>query len=200
MLLIDHPPRDIPPREYFNPATNEFISVPGRHIDAIHLKLEHSLISIAAWESKWHQSFIDKENMTPEEFVDYVRCMTISPPKNPDVYMDLEQEDYERIGAYMNDPMSAIDLTGVKKKKNVRRKEAETAESIYFAMFQLGIPMDCEKWHFNRLVALIDYCAEHDGGGGGKGSGAPKPKSQRELMEFYHALNQKNRKKYNSKG
>ena len=201
MLPIDHPARDIPDQEYFNNATQEFIKIPGRHVDAIHLQLEHSLMSIARWESKWHTSFLGREQMTPEEFLDYVRCMTVNPQKNPETYQNLERGDFERIMAYMNDPMSAIDLTAKKKKKS-RKKTADTAESIYFAMIQLGIPVEWgEKLHFNRLSALIDYCAENDGGGGGsKGSMQNRPKSQQEMMEFYHALNQKNRKKYNSKG
>ena len=202
MLPIDHPARDIPELEYFDNSTQEFIHIPARHVDAVHLQLEHSLMSIAKWESKWHTSFLSKEQMTPEEFLDYLRCMTINGQKNPEVYKNLEQEDYQKIMEYMNDPMSAIDMTAKKtKKKKPGRKTADTAEAIYFAMIQLGIPLDCEKWHFNRLSALIDYCAENDGGGGGsKGAMQNRPRSQKEMMEFYHALNQKNRKKYNSKG
>lgn len=200
MLPIDHPAHDIPQLEYFDNIRQEFITIPARHVDAIHLQLEHSLLSIAKWEGKWHTSFFSTEQMTPEQFLDYVRCMTINTQKNPNVYTDLTQEDFEAIMAYMGDQMSAIDVSAKKKKKS-RKKETETAESVYFSMTQLGIPFDCEKWHINRLIALIDYCADHDGGGGGSsGSGANRPKSQKELMEFYHALNQKNRKKYNSKG
>ena len=197
MLPIDKPARDIPEREYFNNRTQEFVTVPGRHIDAIHLRLEHSLLSIARWESKWHIPFLSHEQMTPEEFLDYVRCMTVNPQKNPDVYLALEQEDFERILAYMADPMSAAEAAEKKRKKPGKRK-AETAESVYFAMAQLGIPFDCEKWHFNRLSALINYCAEHEGGGAA--ATRNRPRSQREMMELYHAMNQKNRKKYNSNG
>ncbi len=139
--------------------------------------------------------------MTPEKFLDYLRCMTINTQKNPNVYQDLEQEDYEKIIRYMDDPMSAIDLSAKKKKKKKPgKKTVETAEAIYFAMIQLGIPLECEKWHINRLSALIDYCAENENGGGSKGAMQNRPKTQKEMMEFYHALNQKNRKKYNSKG
>lgn len=201
MLSIDRPARDIPELEYFNNQTNEFIRIPARHVDAIHLQLEHSLLSIARWESKWHTPFWQEEQMTPEKFLDYLRCMTINAQKNLNVYQDLEQEDYEKIMRYMEDPMSAIDLSAKKKKKKKPGKKAsETAEAIYFAMIQLGIPLECEKWHINRLSALIDYCAENESGGGSKGAMQNRPKSQKEMMELYHALNQKNRKKYNSKG
>lgn len=199
MLPIDHPARDIPPQEFFNNATQEFITIPGRHVGPIHLQLEHSLMSISKWESKWHVPFASREKMTPEEFLDYIRCMTINTQKDPSVYENLMQEDIEKIVDYMQDPMSAIDLTKKKKpKKKPGKKKDDTAESFYFAMTQLGIPFECEKWHFNRLCALIDYCANE--GGGGMAGSQGKPKSQQELMQMYHALNQKNRKKYGSKG
>lgn len=198
MLPIDHPARDVPELEFFDNAKQEFIVIPAQHIDEIHLQLEHSLISIAKWESKWHTSYFSQEQMTPEQFLDYVRCMTINPQKNPDIYKNLLQEDFEKIMAYMTDPMSAIDLSSKKKKKG-KKKGNDTAETIYFSMTQLGIPFDCEKWHINRLLALIDYCAENGSGVSG-GSGANRPRSQKEMMDLYHSLNQKNRKKYNSKG
>lgn len=197
MLPIDHPARDIPTREYFDNRTQEFITVPGRHVNAIHLQLEHSLMSIARWESKWHIPFIGKEKMTPEEFLDYIRCMTINSQKDPDVYKNLEQDDYNKILEYMQDPMSAHEIKP-KKNKGKKKKELDTAEAVYCAMTQLGIPFDCDKWHFNRLSALIDYCSENESGG--MAGTQNKPRSQKEMMDLYHALNQKNRKKYNSKG
>ena len=38
----------IPDSEYFNPEDNTFTTVKGRT-----LQLEHSLVSLARWESKW---------------------------------------------------------------------------------------------------------------------------------------------------
>ena len=197
-LVIRHPAKDIPELEFFDNRTQTFVKMPARHVDAVHLQLRHSLMSIAKWESRWHESFVEKEQMTAEELLDYVRCMTINPQKNQDVYKNLTEEDFKEIMEYMADPMSAIDLRKKKKPKKHGRKKTETAESVYFAMINLGIPMDFEKWHFNRLSTLIDYCANN--GGGGMAGATGKPKSQRELMEFYHAMNQANRKKYNSKG
>lgn len=200
ILTINHPPRDIPEQEYFDNRTQMFITVPGRHVGAIHLQLCHSLMSMAKWESRWHEPFMEKEDMTAEELLDYIRCMTINPQKDQDVYRFLIKEDFEEILDYMKDPMSAVDLTANKKKpKRGRKKKQETCETIYCAMFNLGIPKECEKWHFNRLSALIDVCAEADSGSSKAGMNN-RPKSQREIMELYHAMNQKNRKKYNSKG
>lgn len=196
MLYIDIPPRDIPKQEYFDNLIQEFITVEGRHIDAIHLQLEHSLMSVAKWESKWHKPFARDDSMTGEELMDYVRCMTINQQKNPRVYEDLTQDALTQIIEYMNNPQSAWEISP--KKKSKKPKKAEPAEMIYFAMIQYGVPLECEKWHFNRLLALLDYCDSK--GGGSPGGGSPKKRSEREIMEMYRALNEKNRKKYNSKG
>lgn len=197
MLIIDVPARDVAQQEYFNNQTQEFITIESRHIDPIHLQLEHSLMSIAKWESKWHEPFFEKENMTGEQLIDYIRCMTINPQKDPSVYMDLRQEDILKIIEYMEDPYSAWVIPKKKKGKKFK-KTADTVEAIYYGMIQYGIPMECEKWHFGRLAALLDYCDSK--GGSVSGAGGPAKKSQKEILEMYRAINERNRKKYNSKG
>lgn len=196
MILIEHPAMDIPMREFFNNVTNEFITIPAKHVDAFKLQLEHSLISIAKWEGKWHKPFLSDKQMNLEEFRDYVRCMTINPQKNSEVYEFLTNEDLKKIADYMADPMSAWQMK--QKKKKTGKKDTLTADGIYAAMIAAGIPLDyCDKWHFNRLLALLDVC-ESNGVQDGYNTG--KPKGQREIMEMYRALNEKNRAKYHSKG
>lgn len=154
-------------------------------------------MSISKWESKWHVSFFAEDNMNGEKLLDYIRCMTINHQKNPDVYQDLTQEAVLEIIEYMNDPQSAW-VINQKKKGKGGKKKPDTVEAIYYGMIQYGIPMECEKWHFSRLMALIDYCDSK--GGSTSGAGGPVKKSQKEIMEMYRAINEKNRKKYNSKG
>ena len=64
-------------KELYNQDTCEFTNVPTTI-----LRLEHSLVSISKWESRWEKSFFGdggKENpMTAEEFRDYVYCMTLN--------------------------------------------------------------------------------------------------------------------------
>ena len=50
--------------EEFNELTSEFIIVPETT-----LQLEHSLISISKWESKWHKAFLRKNNNKTREEV-----------------------------------------------------------------------------------------------------------------------------------
>ncbi len=199
MLTIDLPERDIPGAEFFDNRTQTFITIQARHIPAIHLQLEHSLMSIAKWESKWHESFMGKDPLSGEEFLDYIRCMTVNPQKDPDVYQYLTEDAVNQIVEYMNNPYSAWEIRNSSKdQKKKKRRRHETVESIYYAMIQYGIPESYERWHFNRLQALIDYCSEQ--GGSTSGAGGPRKKTEREIMEMYRAMNEKNRKKFKSKG
>ena len=156
-------------------------------------------MSISKWESKWHEPFLDNNELSGEKMLDYIRCMTINPQKNPKVYELLPEEKVMEIIEYMQDSSSAW-VINPKKKGRKTRKSANTVELIYYNMIQLGIPMECEKWHFNRLMALMDFCGEQGASNPGRGGGGPAKQSRREILEMYRALNEKNRKKYNSKG
>ena len=198
MLYIEHPARKIPKREYFDNRTQEFVTIEEQDLGPVNLKLEHSLMSIAKWESKWHESFMGVDVLNGERLQDYIRCMTVNPQKDKTVYDRLTEEDLERIIEYMDDPNSAWEIRKNKNQNNKKKNRPITVEEIYYAMIQYGIPPEYEQWHFNRLVALIDYFDSK--GGSVPGGGSPKKRSEREIMEMYKAINERNRKKYNSKG
>lgn len=131
----------------FDEATETFVSVGSQT-----LILEHSLVSISKWESKWHKMFLETKNKTGEEFLDYIRCMTINKNVNPYIYYALSQKNITEIVKYMEDPMTASFVSD-----NARggRHEPISSELIYYWMFSYGIPIDTEKWHINRLLMLI---------------------------------------------
>ena len=62
--------------EIYHPAQNRFISLPS-----CVLTLEHSLISIAKWESKWHTPYLNAKKRSAEQELDYIRCMVIGSVK-----------------------------------------------------------------------------------------------------------------------
>lgn len=176
----------IPAREFFNEATGEFFTVKERT-----LQLEHSLVSLSKWEAKWNKAFLSNKEKTTEEVIDYFRCMTITQNVDPQVYNFLSQENIDRINEYISAPMTATYFSDDKKSIGSRR-ETVTSELIYYWMIALNIPFECQKWHLNRLLALIKVCQIK--------TQPPKKHSASEIMRRNAALNAARRKKLNTRG
>lgn len=174
----------IPDREWFNDATQEFITVKGTT-----LQLEHSLVSLSKWEAKWNVPFLSKDEKTIEQTLDYIRCMTITQNVNPMVYEQLSEENIEQINKYINTSMTATTFNNLDIKSS---REIVTSELIYYWMITLNVPMECQKWHLNRLLTLIRVCNAKNA--------PPKKMSARDIMSRNSALNAARRKKYNTKG
>lgn len=158
------------------------------------LQLEHSLVSIRKWETKWNKAFLSektKKTLTNEEAVDYIRCMTITQNVNPTVYDRLTSENMAEIEKYMNSPMTAVALTN-RPRNNTGPKDVVTSELIYYWMISYGIPIQCEKWHLNSLLALIQVFNM-------KNSNGPK-RNQRQLISDYARINAQRRKEWKTRG
>ena len=84
----------IPEMEFYDEDNNEFIMFNEQV-----LQLEHSLVSISKWESKWHIPFLDGKDKTLEQIIDYVRCMTITQNVKPEVYNRLTEDNLKAIKA-----------------------------------------------------------------------------------------------------
>lgn len=153
------------------------------------LKLEHSLVSLSKWESKYHKPFITKEQKTRAETIDYIRFMTLNKNVDPDIYYCISNEDMDKINQYIEDPMTATTFSG--KDKGTSREQI-TAELIYYWMIALNIPFECQKWHLNKLLTLIRVCNIKNA--------PPKKMGKNDLMRRNAALNAARRKKFNSKG
>ena len=136
--------------EVFNNKTGEFETMVEKGRKGANVQLEHSLISISKWESKWKKSFLGSKEKTIEETLDYVRCMTLGVPIDPEIYKNLTEDNLKEIYAYINDEMTA---TKFNERNNVKRPSNKvfTSEQIYSWMIDCEIPWDAEKWHLNRL-------------------------------------------------
>ena len=120
------------------------------------LHLEHSLIALSKWESKWCRSFLSKEEKTKEEIVDYIRFMTLDKSIESSVYDRLSEGNLKDVMNYIEAPMTAT--TFPKSNDRSGRKRRITSELIYYWMIACGIPFECERWHLNRLLTLIRVC------------------------------------------
>lgn len=175
----------IPKGEWFDERKQEFIE----NKNDIHLALEHSLVSISKWESKWKKSFLSTEKKTKEERIDYIRCMTLTQNVDPQVYYLISPIEMSKIDAYINDPMTATTFSDDGRKGG---REIITSEIIYYWMTTYNIPFECQKWHLGRLMTLIRVCAIKN---------APEKKmSAKDIMTRNRALNQARRAKLHTKG
>lgn len=153
------------------------------------ITLEHSLVAISLWESKWNKPFLDSKEKTDEEFLDYIKCMTLTPVSD-DVMKRLTTQNIKQIIDYIQAPMTAT--TFADDKKHHLNKDIVTSELIYYWMVELHIPPEFERWHIKRLLTLIRICEVKQT--------PAKKMSQKETMAQYAALNNARRKKYHSRG
>lgn len=173
--------------ELFDEKTSTF-----RVVEAQTLVLEHSLISISKWESKWHKPFLGQEPKTPEEDLDYIRCMSVKDEPTRDTLLCLTNAQRMEIANYINDPMTATTIKDRKAGRSKGRRAIITNEQVYCWMVQQQIPFSCEKWHFNRLLTLIKVCGIEN---------MPKEKmSRQDNVAQRKALNAARRAKHGTPG
>ena len=146
------------------------------------LQLEHSLVSLSKWESRWHKPFLSKETKTTEETIDYIKCMTITQNVDPDVYNHLSNQNIIDVNNYLEDSMTATTFSEDKFGK--KNNEIVTAEIIDYWMLTLHIPAEYRKWHLNKLIALIRVCSI-------KNQPPGKKRSEKDIASYYAYLNKK---------
>lgn len=153
-------------------------------------RLEHSLISISKWESKWHKPFLKEDGRTREEELDYIRCMVIDQEPDESILHELTNQQLTDVFNYVNDSMTATWFNERNSRPSGRK--IITSELIYYWMTELNIPFSCEKWHLNRLLTLIKICNIEK---------SPKKKmSKKDQMAERRSLNAARRQKYHTKG
>lgn len=174
---------NIPSKEYYDHSKNEFVTTKPYTI-----QLEHSLVSISKWESKWNIPFLDKGEKTNEQTLDYVRCMLIT--QNVEHIIDqLDNEMIKEINKYIDSSMTATILP---KPKTTGVREIVTSEIIYYWMVSLTIPFECQKWHLNRLLTLINVCNIKNA--------PPKKTGKKEILSRNAALNASRKESLKTKG
>lgn len=163
----------IPLTESFNEETSEFVIT-----EAHELVLEHSLVTLSKWESKWEKPFIDNNDKTDEMVLDYVRTMIQGEIPPEEILDKLSADNFDQIKNYIDAKMTATWFN--EPKTSPGPKEVITAEIIYYWMISHGIPFECQEWHLNKLLTLIKVC-NYKNAPKEKMNPAEAMKSQREL-------------------
>ena len=175
----------IPSGEFFDERNQMFVNTKEQT-----LQLEHSLVSLSKWESKWNKSFLSTPEKSFEESIDYIRCMTITQNVDPLVYSNITPDIIKQVTEYIDRPMTATTF----RNDNNRGRSSEiiTSEIIYQWMISYGIPFECQRWHLNRLLTLIRVCSIK--------SQPPKKMGRNELANRNRSLNAARRSRLNTKG
>lgn len=174
----------IPDLEAYDESKSEFVILNGKTI-----QVEHSLVSISKWESKWNKPFLKDYKKTVEETIDYIKCMTITQNVNNDLYSRLTNENVDEVTRYIKMPMTATRIIDDDKSPS---KEIITSELIYYWMIAYNIPFECQKWHLNRLLTLIRVCDRKNK--------KPKKMSRSEIINRNRTLNEQRKQQYNTNG
>ena len=173
-------------KEFWNQEKEEFVNTKG-----ITLRLEHSLISISKWEAKYKRPFLSDGPKTLQETYDYIAFMSLDRNVSMTELEGITEEDYKKILDYIHDPMTATKISNNAKNKP-NSNHVLTSEEIYYDMTALNIPFECEKWHLNRLLTLIQIASIKNE--------PPKKMSKGEIYRQNAELNKARRAKYRSKG
>lgn len=174
----------LPEREFFNEEDQTFI-----YLKSQTLQMEHSLISLAKWESKWHRPFLNDKKKSIEELTDYFKCMTLTKDVDDIVFRTFPSDVIMQINNYVDSSMTA---TWFSDSNEPPSREIVTAEIIYYMMIKLGIPFECQKWHLSRLFTLIRVCSIKE---------SPEKKmGKQEILAQNRELNEKRRAQMNTKG
>lgn len=177
----------IPGDDYFDETTGEFFTTKDKII-----VIEYSLVSISKWESKHKKSLLNSlKDLTIEEMCDFIRCMTLTQNVDPNIYRAMSQDIIKEVLDYMADPMTATTFSN-NQPNTGRKNEIITSELVYYWMSALQIPMECQKWHFNRLMTLIRIASEKNQ--------PPKKMSKSDILKQNKALNAQRRAKYKTRG
>ena len=172
-------------KELYDEDANEFLTVPERTI-----VLEHSLVSVSKWEAVWKKPFLQPNyKFTTEEFIDYIKCMTITQHVPEEVFLYMNFNEIKRIERYINEDRTATTFSEILGSPN---RQIVTSELIYYWMVAYQIPMECQKWHLSRLLALIRICNIKNS--------EPKKMSRADVIRQNKKLNEQRRKATGSRG
>lgn len=175
----------IPAEKLWDEENEQFVD--GEEVTLV---MEHSLISLSKWESKWHKRFLGDEKKTPEDTISYFKEMVLEGELTDEVLHRFTDEHFRALSSYIDDPMTATTFSKMAATRPSR--EQISNELIYYWMLTMGIDKECETWHLARLITLIKVTSEKNK--------PEKSRSKAEIMADNKALNAQRKAQYNTKG
>lgn len=178
----------LPANELWDEEKEVFIRYGGKEIE-----LEHSLYTVSLWEQRWQKPFISKKKLDKKELMYYIiSCMCMTENVSKQDWLMLTTKNIADIQSYMSDIACATTVHPKPSKGRPVSNKPQTAELIYAQMFHFGIPMECEHWHFNRLLTLIAVCADMNT--------PPTKMTAKDMMDQQKNQNERMKAMFNSRG
>src|SRR5205809_5693901 len=121
--------------ESFDESNQEFTTQGGTA-----LELEHSLVSLSKWESIYEKPFLGADTKSPEEIIEYVKCMLVTSEVPEDIFHRLSETNFNQIHDYIDAKRTATwfnEQPGAPKSR-----EIITSELIYYWMTVFSIPFE----------------------------------------------------------
>lgn len=141
----------IPRKEMWDESRGEFVI-----FEEHKLTLEHSLVSLTKWESKWCKPFLSPEEKTQEEIMDYVRCMIMDEDVEDDIIYAFTPSDMKKVEAYIAKDQTATTIPEEKNSNEPKSNELMTSELIYYYLGQIQcLTPTIENWHLSKVLTLI---------------------------------------------
>lgn len=151
-------------------------------------KFEHSLLSIAKWETIHKKPFLVDVDKTPEELLDYFKCMCTDNSFDKNF---VDNEAVNKLATYINESQTATTISNRGSKPN---HTILTSEVLYASMAMNSVPFSADKWPLSRLMAVLGVIAD--------AQTDPKDKrmSKSEIAEQNREINAQRRKEFNTEG
>lgn len=175
----------VPSQELWDEANEEFVN-----FEETTLELEHSLVAISKWESKYKKPFLETSDKTREETLGYVEAMCLTPNTAPEVFHRLSNANLEAVQAYISDTMTATWFN--ENNRTPKSREKITSELVYHWMTSLNIDWQAQDWHINRLLTLIRIF--------GVKNAKPEKMSRADQMARRREINERNKKRLGTDG